>query len=682
MGMRLNDPGLKEQHDAGHGAGAEPVFGRRASDQESLGMLDPGLAPNAFEGLLDACGADIVVLSADAGLIETVRQTSGAHPSIDFVDDWPALVEAVGQGRCGIVLLDMDHVGETLDNALIELERQAVPPVIVAASTVSDAPALMKALTARRIHRLLLKPASPGKTRLLLGAAVRRSLQLREHAGEPPADGTGSPWSISGWFSGRQGQAFAIGMAAVFVVVVAAGLLWQKPRDTAPADAPQQVVVPGEIIRIEPPPEETVVVPDPIAGQLERAQRAFDEGRLVEPAEDNALDIYMEILAEQPEHAEAIAGLAATIELLFTWAESALLGGVPELASSSLDHVRRVRPESARLAFLDAQLERALEQDAQDAATADAAETAAQPREIDRILGIATNRMRRGLLTEPAQDSALAYYKWAARLDANDPDVVAMRLRLGATLVAAARQSLEAGEIAPAETLIAEAGNLRVDAAVLAELDERLRDARVARQQAHQAGLLERGVEQLRAGQLITPEADSAAYYLASLRAENPGHPGLAAPWQALNMTLAANFREAIAAADWSEAETWLGGLERIDADPGLIGALAGELSVARTQAGFLRTVVPAEELQLIDARTPVYPQVALRNGTEGWVELEFIVDRNGRPREILVTAAEPAGTFERAATNAVERYRFEPYTLEGVTYERRARLRIRFALN
>jgi outer membrane biosynthesis protein TonB len=38
--------------------------------------------------------------------------------------------------------------------------------------------------------------------------------------------------------------------------------------------------------------------------------------------------------------------------------------------------------------------------------------------------------------------------------------------------------------------------------------------------------------------------------------------------------------------------------------------------------------------------------------------------------------------TFDRAAVAAVARYRFEPFIMDGVTYERRARVRVRFALD
>jgi protein TonB len=71
----------------------------------------------------------------------------------------------------------------------------------------------------------------------------------------------------------------------------------------------------------------------------------------------------------------------------------------------------------------------------------------------------------------------------------------------------------------------------------------------------------------------------------------------------------------------------------------------------------------------------------ALRREIAGWVELEFIVGADGRPRELVAVQAEPAGFFEQAAIEAVADYRYAPFELDGKVYERRLRLRLRFTL-
>ncbi|MFU8821946.1 MAG: TonB family protein, partial [Gammaproteobacteria bacterium] len=661
----------------------KPMNNLALHQEHAPGEEEPG-THGALSALIASSGVDVFVLSADPALVDVVRGLVGEHPSVSFGGAWQTLAQAVDAGRCDIVLLDMDHVGAALDKRLAELERSVARPVVVASSGYKDAPELMRALTERRIHRLLLKPASPGNTRLLLEAAINRSLQrlAQASAAITARDEDDAPRPAAGSPGRRRGKLLAVAMALVFIAVLVAGLWQTRPEKPAPVVESRRATAPSP--RVE-PVAAPAPAPDPLAEPLARADRALEAGWLVDPPGDNALDGYAAILAEQPDHARASEGLSATLDLLFTWAESALLGGAFELAETTLDHVRRVRPESSRLAFLDAQLGRARAEAAaaevQAASEPPRPAPAAQPRELDRFLAIAERRMRSGQLVRPAGDNALAYFRQAAAISAADRAVVAMRARLGAALVASTRERLDAGDTGQAEALLVEARHLGADAALLAELEARLGEVREARRQEREAGLLARALERVRDGQLVAPEEDSAAHYLAVLRSENPAHPGLAAPLQALTATLVENFEAAVAAGDLDESERWLGGLERLGADAAFVGALAGELAAARRQDEFLRTAAPAEALVLLSSRAPVYPMNALGQGIEGWVELEFIVDREGRPRDIVVTDAVPSGTFDRAAANAVERYRYEPFVVDGVRYERRVRLRTRFAL-
>ena len=606
------------------------------NQERAPGEEEPGTR-GALSALIASSGVDVFVLSADPALVDIVRGLAGEHPAVSFSGDWKMLAGAVDAGRCDIVLLDTDHVGGALDKRLAELERSIASPVVVAASGFKDAPELMRALTERRIHRLLLKPASPGNTRLLLEAAINRSLQRLADASvaNPARGGEDAPQPAAGGSGRRRGKLLAVAMSLVFVAVLVAGLWQTRPEHPAPVAGPTRAPAPSPRAQAgaEPAP-----APDSLAEPLARADSALEAGRLVDPPGDNALDGYAAILAEQPDHVRASEGLAATLDLLFTWAESALLGGAFELAETTLDHVRRVRPDSSRLAFLDAQLERAR-----------AAEAEAQAR--------AQAQLERPVAPPPAKP--------------REPD----RLQVISGL-------LDAGDTGQAEALLVEARQLGADAVVLAELDARLGDLRDARRQEHEAGLLARALERVRDGQLVAPEEDSAAHYLALLRSENPAHPGLAAPLQALTATLVENFEAAVSGGNLDEGEMWLGGLQRLGADAAFVGALAGELAVARRQDEFLRTAAPAEELVLVSSRAPVYPTRALGQGIEGWVELEFIVDREGRPRDIAVADASPPGTFDRAAANAVARNRYEPSVVDGVSYERRVRLRMRFALD
>lgn len=662
---------------------------RAAVETPEDGNFDQTLPAAGIEDVLGSSGVVVFVLTTDTELVESALKVGDAQATILFVEEWAALSEEMDHGRCDIVLLDIDGVGPMLDTVLTGLEGRSPPPVVVAAGGGNEAPELMRAMAERRIHRLLIKPASPGKVRLLLDAAITRSLQLREAATATSGTGarSGAKPGGAGIFSRRKGLVIAAAMAVVFLAFVVSGLLRPKPSVTAPVEEPQQAAKPVIREQAEPPPgvtplpvEEPVVVTDPFAERIARARSAFEAGRFVEPPGASALDGYAAILAAQPDHALAAAGLNETIEVLFTQVEAALLEEQLAAAAVMLDHVRRVQPESPRLAFLAAQLGRARQAEAARL-QAEAAAVVAPVAELDRLLGLSEARLARGQLTQPAGDSALRHYQRAAALDAADPRVVALKLKLDTALVATARQSLEAGETGPAQVQIAEARSFGVDAKVLAELDGRLIALRDARQQERETELLALGLERLRDGRLVAPASDSAAFYLASVRAENPMHPELQAPWNELSVTLAANVRESLAASNWPAAVDWLAGLEQMGADAELLAALNVEMSVARRQAEYLATTVPADELKLIEFRAPAYPDAARRKELEGWVDVEFIVGRDGRTREVTVLAAEPPGTFDRAATNAVSRARYEPFEEDGVSYDRRVWQRLRFTL-
>jgi periplasmic protein TonB len=58
---------------------------------------------------------------------------------------------------------------------------------------------------------------------------------------------------------------------------------------------------------------------------------------------------------------------------------------------------------------------------------------------------------------------------------------------------------------------------------------------------------------------------------------------------------------------------------------------------------------------------SPRYPPLALRRRIEGFVELSFTVQPDGRVTDISVIDSEPRTLFNREAINAMERWRFAP---------------------
>lgn len=78
----------------------------------------------------------------------------------------------------------------------------------------------------------------------------------------------------------------------------------------------------------------------------------------------------------------------------------------------------------------------------------------------------------------------------------------------------------------------------------------------------------------------------------------------------------------------------------------------------------------------------PVYPRRASARGIEGYVDLVFDVSATGATKNIRVTAAEPAGVFEKSAVAAINRYKYRPQKIDGVEIATpNVRERIRYQL-
>ena len=186
-------------------------------------LTDSTLAPAPLRDLLAAEGASICMLSVDGELVDTVQESAGEQYPISAVASWPELLAVVEAHSCGIVLLDIELLETGLERRIEELKRIVPGLVVLVASPRTQAESLMNLLSERKIHRLLMKPAAVGITRLLIESAVSRYLELRGQVAErtapvtPPAMGQ------------RRG---AIVAALILLVAAGAGAAWwlRNPR--------------------------------------------------------------------------------------------------------------------------------------------------------------------------------------------------------------------------------------------------------------------------------------------------------------------------------------------------------------------------------------------------------------------------------------------------------------------
>ncbi len=78
----------------------------------------------------------------------------------------------------------------------------------------------------------------------------------------------------------------------------------------------------------------------------------------------------------------------------------------------------------------------------------------------------------------------------------------------------------------------------------------------------------------------------------------------------------------------------------------------------------------------------PRYPATAVRANQEGWVEVAFTVTPDGSVDDVKVVDAEPRHVFDRAAVEAVSRWKYQPATQDGAPVASQDKRRIVFKLN
>ena len=634
--------------------------------------LEATLPPTPVRELLAASGATLFVLTTDSEFAAAIQRAAGDRYPLVVVESWAELEDAAATGRCGIALVDAAALGRRVVERIGILASRADRLVTLVAADRAAAHEYVGLLSTGRIHRLLIKPPAIGATRLLIESAVARRLQLRDASPkeEAPVAVHAAARDIARW---QRPLIVGISAVALLGIALAASRLGWFDRFIPPQEVGATTPAPATATS----PEEQSLVERRASAAL-----ALEQGRLAEPAGDNALEHYLAILSLKPTDQAARNGLTAVVETLFSRAEEALLVGSLEGAAAALDHVRRADPTSSRLAFLDAQLARSLAALAvPPAASANAAAPGAAdgPTELDSVLSLAAARLRRGQLLRPAGDSAVAYLERAARLDAANPGVAALRADLTAALLEAARL-VAASDVAAATTLVTEARRLGGQSASVAALERELGATR-EREGQQFAERLATARERVQGGALFAPPSDSAFDYLSRLQADAPELAGLAEAWEAFRQAGAAAIRTDIANREWARADTELAALAQAPGGESAAAPLAAELAARRLQETYLADAAAPSELTLLQSVPVIYPNDALQLGITGWVEVDLIVDREGRPRDLSVIDASPRGRFDAAALAAVQQYRYAPFERDGRVYERRLQFRLRFQL-
>ena len=354
---------------------------------------------------------------------------------------------------------------------------------------------------------------------------------------------------------------------------------------------------------------------------------------------------------------------------------------------------------------------------------------------IDQILENAQQAMLDRHFIDPADGSALALYRSALLLDADNGAAHQGLQRLVEILIARAKSALDERKFDVALQALETARNIDPADGRLSGLDARVaalrtefgRDELRRRQQAldieNWVKLIDARLQQ---DKLIEPHNDSAAYYLNQARAAGASAATLQPQSQEIYKRLAQTLHAVIDQRRLADADRLLAELHTYGVPAATIASLQHDLTAARSQqvapipgesqAGAAHVTPPAASVvplptaaslggptalaapnepskpaspgmpEILEASlTRVraidvdFPEAALRKKVEGWVDLSFVVTAEGKVTTLKVLGSSPAGVFETAATRALARTRYKPMTQDGKSIAISTKLRIVF---
>lgn len=612
---------------------------------------------------------DVVVLTTDDSLLATLQDGVGTEHALWHAPSADAAVDLLVGGRCGILIVDLQIIVRGDAAALLERLQNQFPELVLLATGRREEEGTVAGLISKGcVYRFLHKPVSPARANLFLAAATRRHHELSENA---------SPVLAAAKQLTQPSHRIRLiaGGAVVLVLVLTLVLIWSQ-RDTQPS-------------AIHASPATTPQPPLSIDDELAAAKVALAAGRLSPPHDDNALNHYQAVLSVQADNAAARAGVQQIVDSLAMQVAAALQNRDAPAANQALITLQAAQPKHPRLEVLRAQL-LALSRSAK----AEASPKPAQKPSATRVrsapnTALARSRIASGQFIEPADDSALSYLRQARDQGEDESANKIIATDLGAKVLDQAQQALAAGDVPQAQRLMAAASAIdsefelglpdlsAVDRQITEQLAVSPREA--AGKQLNDR--LARAIKLRENGQLIEPAGNSAYEALSSLAAENADAPEVRTEQQRLVFALLENTRTALAAGDLDRADALTTHADRLVPGMANTKTLQQQIAATREERVAASRVVQAATLKRTREVPVAYPRDAEREGTQGWVDVDFTIATDGTTENLVVRDASPRDIFDQAALEALRKWRFQPVLRNGAPTAQRATLRMKFAL-
>ena len=576
---------------------------------------------------------EVVIVSTDDGLLIELGPVLGDRYRVHTIDHLSAIAGAARTARW-LAIIDAASIPDG-PAALVRIERQFanIPLIIIAADPSQWTPSVLRSNVVTVVAREEVGGQALGDA---LASAEKR---LRDVASPESTLPDQSPAKTvpSGPIPGISP---AMGLGGLVVVLII-GIVWflmHKPN------SPRQIIDVRNAVGASAAAPETE---SELAGSarsqtelelLSAARAAFRDQRLLLPhldgdRGDSALELYSQVLAQDPSNEEALDG----IRRLYTIGRARIQS---DLASGKLD-------EAIRLA------------------------------EVFRGAGVEPDSLR-----DIDAGIAAARPKW---------------------LASRAQTYIAEGDLTNAEQLISQMSVAGADHGSVAELRRLIEAKKLEQQLTGMSGEVKAAID---AGNLLDPANDNAHTRLLAMRALNRTHPVTLAAQRELQAALLSRALDAVHSDQFDLAQRYIGAAgeigtttevtdvrRQLQIETDLVEARAAaataeakakavQVATAVTRAATSTSVAPTKpsatylSAKPLSALNVVYPQSAIDADAQGSVTIEFTLSPNGTASNTTVVESKPAGMFDRTATQAVLKGR---YDVSALTDNKPARARIRF---
>ncbi|MGH8300948.1 MAG: energy transducer TonB [Steroidobacteraceae bacterium] len=681
---------------------------------------------------------DLTALTDRDDFLLELGEALGGQASVSPVDSIDSAIGQLASSKRGQMLV-IDARGTSDVRADVQRALQQAPNAVVVVFAEADAEKkVASAVKGTSVFALLTIPIEGPKTAAVLDAAIAdaASRSAAARGAERPGAAAGAltlnafrPAMSSSAASepqepeeGSRNWAVWAGLG-IAVVALAAGGAWYFTHGKKASSARTAVEASGAVgSQAGTTPQAAALLPQPavdtsiVNGQvddlLEKARLAMRDRRYTAPIGDNAFVYYRSALAADPANGEAKDGLRRVGDVLVSRFNEAMSGAHYSDAALALATLKLAQPADAHLGpfqvkISTAELSKALSngnadraaallRQAQQSGAVPAAQLAAwrtqlahlqQADKVQSLASLVLDRIRADELTSPVGDSAQAYL---GQLRAAAPSAPATE-RAASALINAffgkARQNALTGDTADEGRWLAAARANGASAAGVADFQKQLAGAQAKAAHLRTDHLLSLIGERLQSGALTAPAGDSAADELQQLEDSHPAGAAQAAAAQdrsALAARLIARARGEMRSGETDQAHADLAAATHWGAGAAAVAAVqrleTGSQAQLRPAAGPDLAALAAQ-LKRTRYTAPEYPDRALNNRVSGSVTVQYVVNKKGYTTDVEIIDSTPPGVFDRAATDAIKRWRYKPARYEGAPVEVPVRTRIRFEL-